>query len=75
MTYHLTCQLCEGPGNPFTTQYLVPIQEHVMSAHGYTQADLQKQTKRETEEGYIYTMPDGKDWLTAVRGGTYVGGL
>lgn len=74
MAFHLTCLLCEG-NKPHSSQYLVPMQEHVMKEHGYTQADLQKQTKRETEQGYIYTFPDGKDWLDAVKGGNFVGGI
>jgi hypothetical protein len=73
MSFQLTCLLCEGT-KPHTSKYLVPMQEHVMTTHGYTQTDLQKQTKRETDAGYIYTMPDGKDWLDAARGGNYIGG-
>ena len=74
MTYYLTCLLCQGE-KPMSSKYLVPIQEHVMQEHGYTQADLQTQTKEQTDDGYVYTMPDGKPWLNAVRGGNYVGGI
>ena len=72
-SFRLTCLLCEGP-KPHVSPYLVPMQDHVMSAHGYTLADLQKQTKRETDAGYIYTFPDGKDWLDAKKGGNFIGG-
>lgn len=74
MAFHLTCLLCTG-NKPHTSPYLVNLQEHVMNAHGYTQADLQKQTKRETDVGYVYTFPDGKDWLDTKKSGNFVGGI
>lgn len=74
MAYHLTCLLCEGT-KPHTSPYLVNLQEHVMTEHGYSREDLQKQTKRETDEGYVYTFQDGKEWLNAAKGGNYVGGI
>jgi hypothetical protein len=46
-----------------------------MTDHGYTRDDLTKQSKRETDEGYVYTFPDGKEWLNAVKGGNFVGGI
>jgi hypothetical protein len=46
---------------------LVYIQEHVMYMHDYTVDDLRSCTKREIENGYIYTMADGIDWLQAER--------
>jgi hypothetical protein len=44
----------------------VLMQEHVMSAHGYTSTDLRNQT-RETlgPDHYRYSMPDGVAWLEA----------
>ncbi len=71
MKYQLKCLLCGA-----TDSNLVHIQEHAMNEHGYTQDDHRKVTKRATDEGYIYTFPDGKDWLEAtVVGGNTVGGL
>lgn len=48
---------------------LVAIQEHAMHVHGYRQSDLMLTTKRLTLTGigYIWTMPDGVDWLKAIR--------
>ena len=46
---------------------LVYMQKHVMFMHDYTVDDLRSSTKREIAGGYIWTMPDGKDWLMAVR--------
>jgi hypothetical protein len=45
---------------------LVLMQEHVMSAHGYTSTQLYAQT-RETlgPDHYRYSMPDGVAWLEA----------
>ena len=46
---------------------LVVIQEHVMDDHGYSQGDLRRATKREIERGFVWTMPDGRDWMEALR--------
>lgn len=62
-TWSLNCLLCDG----WKSSDLVETQEHVMHAHGYSQRDLQLNTRRQTEGGYIYTMPDGCDWLKATR--------
>jgi hypothetical protein len=43
------------------------MQEHLMRVHGYTQADIRANTRRQVERGYIFTLPDGKDWLSATR--------
>ena len=58
------------------------MQEHVMNDHAFTREDLQKQKSRSGSGEYeapiyIYTMPDGTDWLraTAVGGGNNVNGL
>ena len=75
MTFYLTCLLCDQGNNPKTSPNLVTMQEHLMNEHGYTREDLQKQTKQETDDGYIYTFADGKDWLHAIKGGNHVGGL
>ena len=45
---------------------LVSIQNHVMKVHGYGLNDLFAQTRSSLGNNhYIYTMPDGKDWLEA----------
>jgi len=60
--YRLTCLICDEQDDD-----LVRIQEHVMDLHDYTVDDLRTCTKREIEGGYIWTMPDGVDWLQAER--------
>jgi hypothetical protein len=72
MNWKLKCLLC---GREDTN--LVKMQEHVMSGHHRTQDDLRNTTKRQTEEiSYIYTFPDGVDWMEATRaGGNYLNGL
>ena len=74
----MTCLLCLDAGRASDDwKSLVSVQEHAASVHGYP-TTLQRAVKsREVEPGhYIYTMPDGKDWLDAVReGGNYVGGI
>ena len=62
MIYRLTCLICGEPG-----ECLVKIQEHVMDEHGYTQEHLRQNTKRAIVGGFIYTMPDGVDWLRSDR--------
>jgi hypothetical protein len=63
MTYRLTCLICgEYHGND-----LVAIQEHAMREHDYRQRDHQRVTRREVDGGWVYTMPDGVDWLLAKR--------
>jgi hypothetical protein len=46
---------------------LVEIQEHVVFEHDYRFGDLRNVTRREIENGFIYTMPDGRDWMEATR--------
>jgi hypothetical protein len=58
-TYRLTCLICGHK-----ERSLVAIQEHAMREHGYAQRDLQKNSRRAVE-GYVYSMPDGVDWLLA----------
>lgn len=60
----------------------MPLQEHAMKDHAYTREDLQKQKSRSGSGEdeipvYIYTMPNGTDWLkaTARGGGNNVLGL
>lgn len=64
MSYHWIerCMIC---GEVFHN--LVAAQEHVMDVHGYTQDDIRKNTKRSDGEGFIFTMPDGRDWMHATR--------
>jgi hypothetical protein len=62
MTWDLKCLQCDyrDPG-------LVRMQEHAMQVHGYTQEDHRKARRRELGfDRYIWTMPDGKDWMEAV---------
>jgi ribosomal protein L37E len=62
MPWDLKCLQCE-----YTDTDLVRIQEHAMAAHGYTQDDHRKAQRRKIRfDRYIWTMPDGKDWLDAV---------
>ena len=46
---------------------MVGLQEHVMRVHKYTPKQLRHNTRRDHHHGYIYTMPDGVDWLLAER--------
>jgi hypothetical protein len=71
--WNMKCLIC----NEYTDNNLVRIQEHAMHEHGYTQEDHRRVTKREIDGGYIYTFPDGQDWLEATRttGGTSIGDL
>lgn len=63
MIWNLKCLICGH-----TDTNLVRIQEHAMNEHGYTQNDHRAVTKREIEPGhYIFTFPDGVDWLDAKR--------
>ena len=73
MPWTMKCLLC----NDVTSTNLVEIQEHAMNEHGYTQDDHRRTTKREIENGgYIFTFPDGADWMEAVKtGGNTVGSL
>ncbi len=72
MLWIMKCLICGAEDKS-----LVGIQEHAMNAHGYTQADHRAVTKREIEPGhYIYTFPNGTDWLDSQRrGGNVVGGV
>ena len=64
MTYRLKCLIC----HQHEDTNLVRIQEHAISSHGYTQADHYGTRQREIEPGrYIFTFPDGTDWLEAIR--------
>lgn len=56
----LTCLICGTRGND-----LVRMQEHVMHEHGYKHDDHQKVTRRREGDSYIWTMPDGTDWLSS----------
>jgi len=69
MKYNLEC-LFNHCGHTDTN--LVKMQEHLMNQHGFTQADLRNQSKREIDGGYIYSLPTfGKtvDWMKAIRNG------
>jgi hypothetical protein len=59
--YKLRCMICGHRGSD-----LVAMQEHVVE-HGYRLEDHRNVTRREIEGGYVWTMPDGVDWLEAVR--------
>jgi hypothetical protein len=72
--WNLTCLLCDSKitelSDRFVTRYtdLITIQEHAMNDHGYTQQDHRNAKSREiTPNHYIYTFPDGKDWMDAER--------
>jgi len=58
--WKLTCLLCG-----VTSTSLVEIQEHVMHVHHYPQTQLKLNTKRSGHDCYVWTMPDGVDWLQA----------
>jgi len=58
--YTLKCLICGH-----TENNLVALQEHAMDFHGYTQADHRRVSRRIVEHGYIWTMPDGVDWMEA----------
>jgi len=76
MTLYFTCLLCANTGGK-SGRTLSDMEEHVVTKHGYSKEDCAKTTKREREEGdgYIYSMPDGTDWLLVLKGGNYVGGI
>jgi hypothetical protein len=60
MIPRLLCLICGERSND-----LVEIQEHVMSRHGYTQNDLRRQKRHELKDGWIWSMPDRRNWLWA----------
>jgi hypothetical protein len=71
MAWLLKCLLCEardqdleGAANP-----LVRLQEHLMDSHQVSLEELRGSASRPNEEGseWIYTLPDGRDWLEAIR--------
>jgi hypothetical protein len=71
MMWMMKCLLCP-PQSKVTWTDLVAIQEHVMRDHGYTRMDLRTNTRRPAspnKDHYIWTMPDGSDWLEAKKGG------
>ena len=74
MKWCLKCLMCEkladlgllDPEQADVHTCLVAIQNHVMKVHGYGLEDLFKQTRSNLGNNhYIYTMPDGVDWLEA----------
>jgi len=60
MTYRLTCLICGMQSNN-----LVLIQEHAMYDHGYRQEDHHRAKRRDADDGYVWAMPDGVEWLHA----------
>jgi len=57
----LTCLICGKTGGN-----LVAMQEHAMHDHGYEEQDHRHATRRgERAIGYVWTMPDGADWMRA----------
>lgn len=63
MPYRLKCLLCGRLDGG-----LVRLQEHAMHDHGYSQDDHRRSTRRYEGHRYIWTMPDGTDWLEASQG-------
>jgi hypothetical protein len=62
MPWDLKCLQCG-----YHDANLVHMQEHAMKQHGYKQEDHRKAQRREMGfDRYIWTMPDGKDWMEAV---------
>jgi hypothetical protein len=64
-SWQMRCMICNQPDTNLTR-----IQEHLMGAHGYSVEELRAQSKRQPsgdENTYIYTLPDGTDWLYAER--------
>lgn len=63
----LECLLCgvRPEDLPGWRSDLVKLQEHLMDDHGVSREDLRAQTREETEEGYVWRLPDGRDWLKA----------
>lgn len=55
----LACLICGRRGDN-----LVAMQEHACE-HGYELEDHRRVTRRKTENAWIFTMPDGVDWLEA----------
>lgn len=61
--YKLTCMICGHQGGG-----LIAMQEHAMEEHGYTQEDHRRNTARNPKTNvWIYSFPDGVDWLYAER--------
>jgi hypothetical protein len=64
MHWHLRCLLC----GQYESTSLTEIQEHAMAAHHYRQDALREQTRRQiTPDHYVFSMPDGREWLDAAR--------
>jgi len=65
-TWRLTCLICGRQDDD-----LVALQEHGMARHDITRDDLRRAARRnrdtDTQETYTWTLPDGRDWLHAVR--------
>jgi hypothetical protein len=79
--WEMKCLLCQAApaeqrSSTLVWSNLVAIQEHAMYDHGYKQDDIRNGSKRQLEDGgYIFTFPDGKDWMEGHRvgGNTTVG--
>jgi hypothetical protein len=72
MMWTMKCLLCPPDEARAAWRDLVAIQEHVMRDHGYTRMDLRWNTRRPAspnKDHYIWTMPDGSDWLEAKKEG------
>lgn len=64
----MRCLLCPTADQIGWGADLVRLQEHAMYDHGYSRVDLRTNTRRPgswSKDHFIWTMPDGKDWLEA----------
>lgn len=66
----LKCLICGG----FSRCSLVPMQEHAMHTHCRTRDDLRAAQRREVPGGYVWTFPDGVDWLGAQKANVIIRG-
>ena len=64
----MRCLLCPR-GKAKTTDDLVGLQDHAMRDHGAKRGDLRNATRRKggPADHYVWTMPDGRDWMEAVK--------
>lgn len=65
----LKCLICG-----FSRCSLVPMQEHAMHTHCRTRDDLRGARRRDVPGGYVWTFPDGVDWLGAQKANVIVRG-
>lgn len=68
--WNLECLLCGHKGAD-----LVKMQEHGMNDHGITREELGRVTrepKELTAAKYVWTLPDGRQWLKAVKAPDFI---